>query len=133
MNEIAKHQSGDRLYFLPGERPHGYRCPAGEVEVVRVVDHGEYRQFGTERFTYVVQVPGIGATRQGADARELHIIGEVPTDERFDMTRLTTVCAECGSEPIYANTKIVEEPIHRDGPVYPGMAAVREKRVCARH
>src|SRR5690242_11532827 len=39
--EGAEHQVGDVLYFLPGQRPHGYVCPAGEVEVVRVVDHGE--------------------------------------------------------------------------------------------
>lgn len=131
--EGAEHQVGDKLYFLPGERPYGYRCPAGEVEVVRVVDHSEYRRFGTERFTYVVQVPGIEATRQGTDATELHAIGSVPVDYRFEWTYLTSKCPDCGGSPTYANTKIVTEPILRDGPTYPGMATNREKRVCAHH
>lgn len=131
--EGAKHQVGDKLYFVPGERPHGYRCPAGEVEVVRVVDHGEHRRFGTERFTYVVQVPGIEATRQGTDATELHKIGEVPVDYRFEWTYITAICADCGAAPTYANTKIVEEPIVREGKTYPGMATVKAKRVCAHH
>lgn len=129
----ADHQVGDKLYFVPGERPHGYRCPAGEVEVVRVVDHGEHRRFGTERFTYVVQVPGIEATRQGTDATELHEIGEVPVDYRFEWTYITAICADCGAAPTYANTKIVEEPIVREGKTYPGMATVKAKRVCAHH
>lgn len=131
--EGAEHQVGDKLYFIPGERPHGYCCPAGEVEVVRVVDHGDNVRFGQTRFTYVVQVPGVPATSQGTDHRELHKIGEVPVDYRFEWTYLTAICADCGAAPSYANTKIVEEPILRDGPVYPGMATIKAKRVCAHH
>lgn len=128
--EGAEHQVGDKLYFLPGERPHGYRCPAGEVEVVRVVDHGDERRFGQHRFTYVVQVPGIEATRQGTDASELHAPGSVPVDYRFQDTYCTAKCSDCGGYPTYANTKIVSEPIERAGKVYPGMCTTREKRVC---
>lgn len=129
----AEHQVGDTLFFLPGKRPHGYRCPAGEVVVTRVVDHGDNVRFGQQRFTYVVQVPGIPATSQGTDATELHKIGEVPVDFRFEWTYTTAICAECGAAPTYANTKIVKEEIRRDGPVYPGMATARERRVCAHH
>ena len=130
--EGAEHQVGDKLYFIPGERPHGYRCPAGEVEVVRVVDHVE-ATFWAPRFSYVVQVPGIRATRQGTDASELHKIGEVPVDYRFEWTYITAICGDCGEAPTYANTKIVETPILRDGPTYPGMATHEAKRVCAHH
>jgi hypothetical protein len=131
--EGAEHQVGDKLYFLPGERPHGYVCPAGEVEVVRVVDHGDNVRFGQHRFTYVVQVPGIEATRQGTDASELHAPGSVPVDYRFEWTYLKTICADCRQEVTYANTKMRSEPIHHDGPVYPGMATRKEFRVCAHH
>jgi len=130
--EGAEHQVGDKLYFLPGERPHGYVCPAGEVEVVRVIDHGEPTPYAP-RFSYVVQVPGISATRQGTDASELYKIGEVPKDYRFEWTYLTAICGECKAQVTYANTKLVEEPIHHDGPVYPGMATVKQRRVCAHH
>jgi len=130
--EGAEHQVGDKLYFIPLERPHGYRCPAGEVVVTKVVDHVEATAY-SPRFTYVVQVPGVAATSQGTDARELHKIGEVPVDYRFEWTYITAICADCKASPTYANTKIVETPIHRDGPVYPGMATVEAKRVCAHH
>jgi len=128
--EGAEHQVGDKLFFLPGERPHGYRCPAGEVEVVRVVDHGEHRRFGTERFTYVVQVPGIDATRQGTDATELHKPGSVPEDYRFEWTYTKTICADCRQPVTYANTKIRTEPIERTGPTYYGQCTRKEFRVC---
>jgi len=128
--EGAEHQVGDKLYFLPGERPHGYVCPAGEVEVVRVVDHGEHRRFGTEQFTYVVQVPGISATRQGTDRTELHKLGSVPVDYRFQETYISAICARCGEAPAYANTKIIEEPIKHEGKVYPGMCTIKQSRVC---
>ena len=126
----AEHQVGDKLYFIPLERPHGYRCPAGEVVVTKVVDHVEATAY-SPRFTYVVQVPGVAATSQGTDARELHKIGEVPVDYRFEWTYITAICADCGAAPTYANTKIVEEPIVREGKTYPGMATHKAKRVCA--
>ncbi|QKY78638.1 hypothetical protein SEA_DRYAD_100 [Streptomyces phage Dryad] len=128
--EGAEHQVGDTLYFIPSKRPHGYRCPAGEVEVVRVVDHKEATAYAP-RFSYVVQVPGIAATSQGTDASELHKIGEVPRDDRFDDTVVRTQCGKCRKPVTYANTKIVTEPIHHDGPVYPGMCTQKQFRVCA--
>jgi len=128
--EGAEFQVGDKLYFLPGERPHGYRCPAGEVEVTRVVDHGEFPRFGAQRFTYVVQVPGIAATSQGTDRTELHKPGEVPVDYRFPETYDKAICAHCRKGVTYANTKIVSEPIEREGKVYAGMCTRREFRVC---
>lgn len=127
--EGAEHQVGDVLYFLPGQRPHGYVCPAGEVEVVRVVDHGEPTAW-SPRFTYVVQVPGIAATRQGTDASELYAPGSVPVDYRFEMTYLKAVCADCKKQVTYANTKLRSEPIEHEGPVYPGMCTTKEFRVC---
>ncbi|QKY79579.1 hypothetical protein SEA_PHTOWN_96 [Streptomyces phage PHTowN] len=130
--EGAEHQVGDKLYFIPLERPHGYACPAGEVEVVRVIDHGEPTLY-SPRFTYVVQVPGVPASSQGTDHRELHKIGEVPVDYRFEWTYLTAICSDCRQNVTFANSKIVEEPILREGPVYPGMATVKAKRVCAHH
>lgn len=130
--EGAEHQVGDKLYFLPGQRPHGYVCPAGEVVVTKVVDHVEATAYAP-RFSYVVQVPGIAATSQGTTASELHAPGSVPVDYRFDMTYMTAICSDCGAAPTYANTKIVSEPIHRDGPVYAGMCTVKERRVCAHH
>jgi hypothetical protein len=130
--EGAEHQVGDKLYFLPGERPHGYVCPAGEVEVVRVVDHGEFPRFGAQRFTYVVQVPGIPATSQGTDRTELHAPGSVPVDYRFPETYDKAICARCKGSVTYANTKIVSEPIPGNhGPTYYGIATRREFRVCA--
>lgn len=127
--EGAEHQVGDKLYFLPGQRPHGYVCPAGEVEVVRVVDHDEPTLY-SPRFTYVVQVPGIDATRQGTDASELYAPGSVPVDYRFEMTYLKTTCADCRQQVTYANTKLRREEIKHDGLVYPGMATHKEFRVC---
>jgi len=130
--EGAEHQVGDKLYFLPGERPHGYVCPAGEIEVVRVVDHGDNVRFGQTRFTYVVQVPGIPATSQGTDHRELHAPGSVPVDYRFPETYDKAICSRCKGSVTYANTKIVSEPIPgRQGPTYYGIATRREFRVCA--
>lgn len=130
--EGAEFQVGDKLYFLPGERPHGYVCPAGEVEVVRVVDHGEFPRFGAQRFTYVVQVPGIPATSQGTDRTELHAPGSVPVDYRFPETYDKAICARCKGSVTYANTKIVSEPIPGNhGPTYYGIATRREFRVCA--
>lgn len=128
--EGAEFQVGDKLYFLPGERPHGYRCPAGEVEVTRVVDHGEFPRFGAQRFTYVVQVPGIAATSQGTDRTELHKPGEVPVDYRFPETYDKAICHTCRKSVTYANTKIVSEPIPRTGPTYYGQCTRREYRVC---
>jgi hypothetical protein len=128
--EGAEHQVGDKLYFLPGQRPHGYVCPAGEVEVVRVVDHGDNVRFGQHRFTYVVQVPGIAATRQGTDVSELHAPGSVPVDYRFPETYDKAICHTCKKSVTYANTKIVSEPIPRTGPTYYGIATRREFRVC---
>lgn len=132
--EGAEHQVGDRLYFLPGERPHGYVCPAGEVEVVRVIDHGDNvnPMWGQTRFTYVVQVPGIPATSQGTDHRELHKPGEVPVDYRFPETYDKAICARCKGGVTYANTKIVSEPIpgRESGPSYYGIPTRREYRVC---
>ena len=130
--EGAEHQVGDELYFLPGERVHGYRCPAGPVVVTRVVDHGEPTAW-SPRFSYVVQVPGVAATSQGTTASELHKIGEVPRDDRFDETIIKTICGQCRQPVTYANTKIVKEPIHREGPVYPGMATEVQRRVCGHH
>jgi hypothetical protein len=130
--EGAEHQVGDELYFIPAERPSGYRCPAGPVVVARVIDHGEPTPYAP-RFSYVVQVPGVPATGQGTDASELHKIGSVPVDYRFQDTYITAICSDCKASPTYANTKIVEEPILRDGPVYPGMATISAKRVCAHH
>lgn len=128
--EGAEFQVGDKLYFLPGERPHGYRCPAGEVEVTRVVDHGEFPRFGAQRFTYVVQVPGIAATSQGTDRTELHKPGSVPVDYRFPETYDKAICGRCKGSVTYANTKIVSEPIPRTGPTYYGQCTRREMRVC---
>lgn len=127
--EGAEFQVGDKGYFLPVDRTHGYACPAGEVEVIRVVDHGEPTLW-SPRFTYVVQVPGVPATSQGTDNRELHHLGKVPTDYRVWATYTTAICADCRKPVAYANTKIVSEPIHRDGPVYAGMCTVAERRVC---
>lgn len=127
--EGAEHQVGDELYFLPKDRAHGYRCPAGPVVVARVIDHGEPTPYAP-RFSYVVQVPGIPATGQGTDASELHAPGSVPVDYRFQDTYTTAICGTCGGAPTYANTKIVSEPIERAGKVYPGMCTTREKRVC---
>lgn len=127
--EGAEYQMGQELYFLPKDRPHGYRCPAGPVVVARVIDHGEPTPYAP-RFSYVVQVPGIPATGQGTDASELHAPGSVPVDYRFQDTYTTAKCSDCGGYPTYANTKIVSEPIERAGKVYPGMCTTREKRVC---
>jgi hypothetical protein len=52
-------------------------------------------------------------------------------DYRFEWTYITAICADCGAAPTYANTKIVEEPIVREGKTYPGMATHKAKRVCA--
>lgn len=128
----AEHQVGDKLYFLPGERKHGYRCPAGEVVVTRVIDHGEPTLYAP-RFSYVVQVPGISATAQGTTADELHEIGKVPMDYRFDETVMTAICADCRQQVTYANTKIVSEPVVREGKTYHGQTTTRERRVCAHH
>lgn len=127
--EGAEHQVGDKLYFLPGERPHGYRCPAGEVEVVRVVDHVQATAYAP-RFSYVVQVPGIAATSQGTDASELYAPGSVPVDYRFPETYDKAICGRCKGSVTYANTKIVSEPILRTGPTYYGQCTRREMRVC---
>lgn len=127
--EGAEFQVGDKGYFLPVDRTHGYACPAGEVEVIRVVDHGEPTLW-SPRFTYVVQVPGVPATSQGTDNRELHHLGKVPTDYRVWATYTTAVCGSCKKQVAYANTKIVSEPIKHDGPVYAGMCTVKETRVC---
>jgi len=127
--EGAEHQVGDELYFLPGQRPHGYCVPAGPVVVTKVVDHVEATAWAP-RFSYVVQIPGVPAATQGTTASELHAPGSVPVDYRFDETYMTAICGDCGGTPTYANTKIVSEPIHRDGPVYPGMCTTKERRVC---
>lgn len=127
--EGAEFQVGDKAYFLPVDRTHGYACPAGEVEVIRVVDHIEPTLW-SPRFTYVVQVPGVPATSQGTDNRELHHLGKVPTDYRVWATYTTAVCYNCRKQVAYANTKIVSEPIEHDGPVYAGMCTVKETRVC---
>lgn len=125
----AEHQVGDALYFLPGERPNGTSIPAGPVVVTKVVDHVQATAYAP-RFSYVVQIPGIPAATQGTDASELHAPGSVPVDYRFPETYDKAVCADCKKSTTYANTKIVCEPIHRDGPVYTGMATRRERRVC---
>ncbi|QNR52040.1 hypothetical protein phiRKBJ001_98 [Streptomyces phage phiRKBJ001] len=39
-------------------------------------------------------------------------------------------CSSCKSSVPYSKTKIVEVPIKRTGPVYPGVATVAEYRVC---
>jgi hypothetical protein len=127
--EGAEHQVGDELYFLPGQRPHGYCVPAGPVVVTKVVDHVQATAYAP-RFSYVVQIPGVPAATQGTDASELHAPGSVPVDYRFPETYDKAVCADCHKSVTYANTKIVSEPIHRDGPVYPGMCTRRERRVC---
>jgi len=80
---------GSRLYFCPSvERmPHGTNIPAGMVEVMEVVDHGDNPDDQRPRFTYVVRHTSTG-DRQGADANELHMpggvsggsVGECPND-----------------------------------------------------
>jgi hypothetical protein len=129
-NEPSTHKVGDRLYFLPGERKNGYAVPAGEVDVIRVIDHIEPTPYAP-RFSYVVQVPGIAAATQGTDDSELYVIGEVPVDMRFEWTYIKTTCHVCRQQVTYANTKMRREEILRDGPTYPGMATHKEYRVCA--
>jgi hypothetical protein len=133
MSETAKHSVGDELYFISSaDRQFPAFIPSGKVIVTRVVDHCIETPY-SPRFSYVVQVPSIPAATQGTDDRELYEIGAVPADERFWETKQTAVCADCGKAVAYANTKIVSEPVKREGKVYPGMATSVERRVCAHH
>jgi len=69
----AKYAVGNRLYFSPSldRMPHGTLIPAGMVEVIEVVDHGN-NDPQRPRFTYVVrQVAGMET--QGASESELHV------------------------------------------------------------
>lgn len=131
--EGAEHQVGDRLYFIPSkERQYPAFIPADEVVVKKVVDHGQATAY-SPRFTYVVQLVDVPTATQGTDATELHKIGEVPVDHRFEWTYKTAICADCRQPVTYANTKIVSEPIQREGKAYHGMATTAERRVCAKH
>jgi hypothetical protein len=128
--EDAEHQVGEEMYFIPSaKRTSPAYIPAGKVVVAKVVDHGQETQWAP-RFSYVVYVKDLAAATQGTDASELFAPGSVPKDYRFWETYTTAVCGDCGESVAYANTKIVSEPIHRDGPVYAGMCTTREKRVC---
>lgn len=131
--EGAEHQVGDELYFIPSKsRTVTCAIPAGKVIVKRVVDHGEPTMYAP-RFSYVVQIEGVPAATQGTDASELFAAGSVPVDYRFWETYTTAICADCRQPVAYANTKIVTEPILRDGPTYPGMCTHESRRVCAHH
>jgi hypothetical protein len=131
--EDAEHQVGDELYFIPSKsRTYPAAIPAGKVVVAKVVDHQQATAWAP-RFSYVVQIEGVPASTQGTDASELFAPGSVPVDYRFWETYTTAVCGECRQPVAYANTKIVTEPILRDGPTYPGMCTHTSRRVCAHH
>src|SRR3546814_5848971 len=125
--------SSDLLYFIPSDsRTYPAAIPAGPVVVTRVVDHRQATMY-SPRFTYVVQVPNVPAATQGTDARELYAAGSVPKDYRFWETYTTAVCADCRQEVTYANTKVLSEPVQREGKTYHGMTTRSERRVCATH
>src|SRR5687767_4076860 len=75
-SRAPKYAVGNRLYFSPSlERmPHGSHIPAGMVEVIKVVDHGENGYDPRPRFTYVVRQIA-GGDKQGAAESELHVWG----------------------------------------------------------
>lgn len=133
MSETATHAVGDELYFIPSAtRVHGAHIPAGKVVVTKVVDHVQATMY-SPRFTYVVQVPNVPAATQGTDDSELFAPGSVPTDYRFWETYTTAICADCRQPVAYANSKIVSEPVVREGKTYHGMTTHTERRVCAHH
>lgn len=127
--QTSRYQIGDRLYFIPvASRIVGANISAGPVVVTRITDHADR---DTEaRYTYVVHAEGVPAAQQGTDANELHLLGEVPRDERWWMTWSTVVCSSCRDEVLFANTKIVQERVKEPHEIYHGQIAIVERRVC---
>jgi hypothetical protein len=48
-----------------------------------------------------------------------------------ELQYMRTTCADCGQPVAYADTKLVDEPVRREGPTFPGMVTHVSRRICA--